>query len=144
MRAAPGTRADYVHFHQHSTRWGDNDSYGHLNNAVHLMIIDSTVNAWLIGRGLLRPLHSAAIGLVVENGCRYHAELAYPQDLTAGLRVAHIGRSSVRYEVGLFGAADDRAAAEGFLVHVYVDAASRRPVPLPQTTRTALASLAMR
>lgn len=114
MRPAPGTRDDYRHFHRHSTRWGDNDSYGHLNNVVHMMLIDSTVNAWLIEKGLLQPLHGTLIGLVVENGCRYHTELSYPQEVIAGLRVAHIGRSAVRYEVALFGVADDRAAAEGF------------------------------
>lgn len=141
MRPAPGTRDDYRHFHRHSTRWGDNDSYGHLNNVVHMMLIDSTVNAWLIEKGLLQPLHGTLIGLVVENGCRYHTELSYPQEVIAGLRVAHIGRSAVRYEVALFGVADDRAAAEGFLTHVYVDVVSRRPCALPDRTRVALATL---
>lgn len=141
MRHAPGTRDDYVHFRQHSTRWGDNDSYGHLNNVVHLMLIDSAVNAWLIEKGLLLPRQSAVIGLVVENGCRYHSELAYPQDVAAGLRVSHLGKSSVRYEVGLFGSADHRAAAEGFLVHVYVDAVARRPCVLPDKSRAEIETL---
>lgn len=141
QRQPPGRRADYAAFHRHSTRWNDNDVYGHLNNVVHYALFDSTVNGWLIARGLLDPRGGAQIGLVAETGCRYHAEMGYPDTITAGLRVARLGSSSVRYDLGLFRNDDDTAAAEGFFVHVYVDAASRRPAPLAPALRAALETL---
>lgn len=141
MRQPPGTRADYRQFSQHSTRWGDNDAYGHLNNVVHYQIFDSCVNQWLIHAGLLTLNSSPAIGLVVETGCRYSREMAFPQIITAGLRVASIGTSSVRYEIGLFPDDSDSAAAEGFFVHVYVDSQSHRPCAIPDATRQALMAL---
>ncbi len=141
MRAPPGTRADYVHFRQHTTRWSDNDVYGHLNNVIHYLMFDTTVNEWLIRNGLLDTKNSPAIGLVAETGCRYHGEMSYPQVITAGLRVAKLGSSSVRYDIGLFADDSDIAAAEGFFIHVYVDAATHRPCPIPVETRTALQRL---
>lgn len=144
MRAPPGTRADYACFTQHTTRWNDNDVYGHLNNVIHYQIFDSVVNEWLIRAGLLEPKTSELIGLVAETGCRYHGEMSYPQVITAGLRIAPPGRSSVRYEIGLFVDDRDQASAEGFLVHVYVDAQSHRPQALPDTMRDALAALITR
>ena len=141
MRAPPGTRADYVHFRLHTTRWNDNDVYGHLNNVVHYLLFDSTVNTWLISNGLLDTTNSPSIGPVAETGCRYHGEMSYPQDVTAGMRVARLGTSSVRYEIGLFPGDAEKAAAEGFFVHVYVDARSRRPCPIPDDTRAALKML---
>ncbi|WP_431300198.1 acyl-CoA thioesterase [Tabrizicola sp. BL-A-41-H6] len=141
MRRPPGTRANYVHFCQHSTRWGDNDTYGHMNNVVHYLLFDTTVNKWLISNGLLNIKTSPEIGLVVETGCRYLQEMSFPQVITAGLRVASIGTSSVRYEIGLFPDDSELAAAEGFFVHVYVDAESRRPCGIPVKTRVALAGL---
>lgn len=140
-RQPPGRRADYVVFHQHTTRWSDNDMYGHLNNVVHYTLFDATVNAWLIGNGLLDPMHSTQIGLVAETGCRYHGEMHYPDRVTAGLRVARLGSASVRYELGLFRNDDDVASAEGFFVHVHVDAATRRPSPINPTLRAALETL---
>ena len=141
MRPAPTRRAGYPHFRRHTTRWADNDAYGHLNNVIHYALFDSTVNELLISKGLLDPRQSDAIGLVVETGCRYFREMGYPSPITAGLRVARIGTSSIRYELGLFADDEDEAAAEGFFVHVYVDAASRRPCPVPEATRTALTEL---
>lgn len=141
MRTPPGTRADYVHFRRHTTRWNDNDVYGHLNNVVHYLLFDTTVNEWLISHGLLDTKNSASIGLVAETGCRYHGEMSYPQDITAGLRVAKLGTSSVRYEIGLFADDADVAAAEGFFIHVYVDADGHRPCPIPDDTRAALQGL---
>lgn len=141
MRAPPGRRADYVHFQTHSTRWGDNDVYGHLNNVVHYALFDTTVNAWLIANGLLDPMTSVEIGLVAETGCRYHAEMRYPSPIVAGLRVAHLGKSSVRYELGLFADDSDVAAAEGFFVHVYVGATDRRPCAIPAAARMAMEGL---
>jgi acyl-CoA thioester hydrolase len=140
-RNPPGARADYADFHQLTTRWMDNDMYGHLNNVVHYSLFDTTVNSWLIGRGLLDPRRSTQIGLVVETGCRYYAEMGFPDLISAGLRVARLGSSSVRYEVGLFRNSEDSAAAEGFFVHVYVDAATRRPVPIAAPLREALKAL---
>lgn len=141
MRAPPGTRMEYVHFRQHSTRWNDNDVYGHLNNTIHYLLFDSTVNQWLISNGLLDTKSSPAIGLVAETGCRYHGELSFPSAITAGLSVTKIGTSSVRYAIGLFADDNDTAAAEGFFVHVYVDAQTRRPCPIPTDTRSALEKL---
>lgn len=134
-------RQDYAHFKCHTTRWNDNDVYGHLNNTIHYALFDSTVNDWLIGRGLLVPGRSAAIAVVAETGCRFLSELAYPSEITAGLRVARIGGSSVRYELALFGDQADQAAATGFFVHVHVDAVTRRPCPIPDVTRAALTGL---
>ena len=140
-RPAPGCRADYVAFCSHSTRWNDNDVYGHMNNVVHYALFDSTVNQWLIGAGVLDPRQGAQIGLVAETGCRYHGEMGFPDTITAGLRVARLGSSSVRYEIGLFRNDDDRSSAEGFFVHVYVDAVTRRPQPLAPSLRAALERL---
>lgn len=141
MREPPGSRKDYAYFQQHTTRWSDNDVYGHLNNVVHYKLFDTTVNEWLIRGGLLDIKASAAIGLVAETGCRYHAEMAYPQRITAGMRVAKLGNSSVRYELALFADDSDLAAAEGFFVHVYVDATTHKSCPIPAETRMALEGL---
>lgn len=137
-RATPSSRADYAAFRSITTRWSDNDLYGHMNNVVHYQFFDTAVNGWLIGEGLLDIHHGARIGLVVETGCRYFAELAFPDLITAGIRVAKLGSSSVRYEVGLFRGDGDIAAAEGFFVHVYVDRETRRPAKLPEPFRAKL------
>jgi acyl-CoA thioester hydrolase len=139
-RPPPALRRDYPLFDQVQTRWNDCDRYGHLNNAVHYHIFDTVVNRWLIGAGLL-DMGGARIGLVVESGCRYHAELGYPAPIDVGLRVGHLGGSSVRYELALFAQGSDSAAAEGFFTHVYVDATTRRPAPLAPDWRAALAAL---
>lgn len=141
MRNPPGHRADYSEFRTHTTRWNDNDTYGHLNNVVHYLLFDTTVNEWLIRKDLLDIRRSPAIGLVAETGCRYHGEMFYPQIITSGLRVARLGNSSVRYEIGLFAGDSDVAAAEGFLIHVYVDANTHRPCSIPEDTRAALQGL---
>jgi acyl-CoA thioester hydrolase len=112
-----------------------------MNNVVHYSLFDTAVNGWLIENGLLDPLNSAIIGLVVETGCRYHSEMAFPDTVHAGIRIVMIGTSSVRYEVGLFRNDEPAASAEGFFVHVYVDAKTRRPAPLGTEHRRALQSL---
>jgi acyl-CoA thioester hydrolase len=140
-RPKPGTRAGYRVFTAHPTRWKDNDVYGHINNTVHYQFFDTAVSGWLMERGLVVPGRTGCIGLVVETGCRYFAEMAYPDTVHAGLRVAKVGTSSVRFEIGLFRNDDDVAAAEGHFVHVYVDAATRRPMPMPDPMRAALAGL---
>lgn len=134
-------RTDYVRFRSITTRWMDNDVYGHVNNVIYYSFFDTAVNAALIDEGLLDPKTSPVIGLVVETGCSYAASVSFPDTIEAGIRVARIGNSSVRYEVGLFQQGEELAAAEGYFVHVYVDALDRRPVPLPANLRRFLETL---
>ncbi len=137
--------AMHRHYYRHlasiDTRWMDNDAYGHVNNVTYYSFFDTAVNRWLIERGLLEVTTSAAFGIVVETGCRFHASLSFPDRVTAGLRVAHLGNSSVRYEIGLFRNKDESAAATGHFVHVYVDRLTRRPTALPELVRLALQTL---
>jgi acyl-CoA thioester hydrolase len=141
-RPRPEARDRYRHFLPMQTRWADNDVYGHVNNVVYYGWFDTVVNEYLIRSGALDLERSPVIGLVVETGCNYFAELAFPQAVDAGLRVARIGRSSVRYEIGLFAAGAQQASAQGHFIHVYVDRAGRRPVALPQSLRAALERIA--
>lgn len=140
-RGAPATRADFPAFEAIETRWADNDVYGHVNNVAYYAFFDTAVNRWLIGRGLLDIGDGNPIGLVVETGCRYHASAAFPDQLDAGIRIARLGTSSVRYEIALFREGEDTAIAEGFFVHVYVDRQTRRPVALPDAWRQTLGVL---
>jgi len=128
----PTLRSDYRAWRNISTRWMDNDAYGHVNNVVYYSWFDTAVNAYLIEAGALDLARSATIGLVVETHCNYFEPLTFPQTVDVGLRVAHRGTSSVRYELGIFGAGDS-AAAQGHFIHVYVDALTRKPVPLAPT-----------
>ena len=130
-------RADFPELRTISTRWGDEDVYGHVNNTVYYSYFDTAVNGFLIeaSGADIRRLH--AIGLVVETGCRYAGPLAYPQPVEVGLAVEHVGGSSVRYRLGVFAAGMAEAAAEGHFTHVYVDRAGRRPVVLPALWRQA-------
>jgi len=139
MKSPPSRRAQYRAFRTITTRWMDNDVYGHLNNVVHYSLFDTAVSGWLFEHDLIHPHRSDQIGLVVETGCRYFAELSFPDLVTAGIRVAKLGTSSVRYEIGLFRNEEDVAAAEGFFVHVYVDRTTRRPMPLHERLRLTLA-----
>lgn len=141
-RPEPSTRADYAAFRTITTRWMDNDIYGHMNNVVHYSLFDTAVNGWLIEQGVLDMRNGDQVGLVVETGCRYFSEVAFPDTVTAGLRVARLGTSSVRYEVGLFRNEEPQTAAEGFFVHVYVDSRTRRPKPLNAKLRAALETIA--
>lgn len=138
----PEERRAYRAFRAITTRWMDNDAYGHVNNVVYYSWFDTAVNAWLIEQGVLDLHGGATIGLVVETQCNYFAPLAFPQVIEAGIRVAHMGRSSVRYEVGLFAEGAAQAAAQGHFVHVYVDRITRRPMALPERMRTVLETLA--
>lgn len=140
-RAQPQPRSAYRVFRDIGTRWADNDVYGHVNNVVYYSWFDTAVNAHLIEQGALDIHAGPVIGLVIETQCNYFAPLAFPQTVQAGLRVAHLGTSSVRYEVGLFAAGAELAAACGHFVHVYVDRGSRRPVPLPPLLKTVLETL---
>lgn len=138
-RPQPYLRSDLVYFRQLQTRWADNDIYGHMNNVVHYALFDTVIGDFLIGNDLL-GLHSGGdtIGVVVETGCNYFAEMAYPDLVTAGARVAHIGSSSVRYEIGLFRNEEQSAAAQGHFVHVYVERDTRKPKPLSDEWRRTL------
>lgn len=134
-------RSSYRAFRPISTRWMDNDVYGHVNNVVYYSWFDTAVNATLIDNGVLDIHAGSTIGLVVETQCHYFSALAFPQSIDAGIRVAKLGTSSVRYEVGLFAQCADLTAARGHFVHVYVDRATRRPVPLPVALKTFLETL---
>jgi len=140
-RPEPEPRSAYRAWRTITTRWMDNDQYGHVNNVVYYAWFDTAVNALLIERGALDPQAGSVIGLVVETRCQYFAPLAFPQDVQAGVRVARVGTSSVCYEVGLFARGVDSAAAQGHFVHVYVDRVTRRPVALPFALRTVVESL---
>lgn len=134
----PGTRAEYRHFLAIPTRWMDNDLYGHVNNVVYYSYFDTVINKFLIERGKLDIHKGAIVGVAAESGCRFFSSLAYPETVEAGLRVGHLGRSSVRYEIGLFRRDIEPAAAEGHFVHVFVDRETQRPVDIPTGIRAAL------
>jgi len=119
----------------------DNDAYGHVNNVVYYSWFDTAVNAHLIEQGALDIQDSQVIGLVVETQCNYFAPIEFPQTVEAGLRVARMGKSSVRYDVGLFVQGEPLTAAKGHFVHVYVDRATRRPAPLPEKLKSVLEAL---
>lgn len=136
-------RDSYVAWRFIPTRWLDNDVYGHVNNTVYYSWFDTAVNAWLANQGLLDMTRGAIIGLVVETGCRYFKSVAFPETVEAGIRIARIGNSSVRWEVGLFRQNEPDPAAEGHFVHVYVDRETRRPVRVPDAWRAVMAPLVL-
>src|SRR3974390_441403 len=135
------TRAEFPRFLAISTRWMDNDVYGHINNVVYYSYFDTLVNEHLIHVGGLDFHDAPVVGLVVETCCRFHRSLSFPGVVDAGLRVARLGHSSVRYEIGLFAEGEDSAAADGHFVHVWVERASNRPTRVPEAIRKALAPL---
>jgi acyl-CoA thioester hydrolase len=141
MKAQASKRSEYRHFHPITTRWMDNDAYGHVNNVVYYSWFDTVVNQFLIANGALDIERSPVIGLVIETQCNYFASVAFPARVTAGLRVARLGTSSVRYEVAIFREDEETAAAQGHFVHVYVDRESRRPSAIPEKMRTLLQSI---
>jgi acyl-CoA thioester hydrolase len=140
-RPQPEPRSAYRAFQTITTRWMDNDAYGHVNNVVYYSWFDTAVNGHLIAQGALDIETSPVIGLVVETQCYYFSSVAFPQRVTAGIRVAQLGRSSVRYEVGLFADDEEMTAARGHFVHVYVDRLTRRPVALPDALRDVVLAL---
>ncbi len=138
----PESRSAFKVFRHIGTRWMDNDVHGHVNNVVYDGWFDTAVNAHLIEQGALDIHHGDTIGLVIETQCNYFAPLAFPQTIEAGIRVAKLGSSSVRYEIGLFAQGEDLCAARGHFVHVYVDKENRRPVKvLPLKLKTVLETL---
>jgi acyl-CoA thioester hydrolase len=140
-RASPLPREAFAVFRPITTRWMDNDAYGHVNNVHYYSYFDSAVNGWLVEKGLLTIAESPVIGLVVESGCSYFESVAFPEALEAGIAVAHLGRSSVRYRIGIFKQGARQAAAQGHFVHVYVDRVTQRPVEIPPETRAMLSEL---
>ena len=139
-RARP-TLEEYRFHTSITTRWSDNDIYGHVNNVAYYSYFDSAANLFLIREGGLDIARGDAIGLVVESRCEYHLPLAYPASLLAGVRVDKLGNRAVTYGIAIFGETDPRAAAHGHLVHVFVDRATRLPVAIPPRVREALARL---
>jgi acyl-CoA thioester hydrolase len=140
-RPQPDGREAYRHFTPLATRWMDNDAYGHLNNVVYYSLFDTAVNRYLIEAGALDIHKGTTIGLVVETHCNYFASIEFPKSVEAGIRVAHRGSSSVRYEIGIFAAGEPLCAARGHFIHVYVDRETRRPVTLPAPLLAALKPL---
>ena len=137
------TRARYPHFLVIPTRWMDNDVYGHVNNVVYYSYFDTVINDYLIRAGGLDIQGSPVVGVCAESTCRYRAPLAFPEPVEAGLRVGHLGRTSVRYEIGLFKEGEDEAAAQGHFVHVFVARGAMTPVPIPEAMRAALERIAV-
>ena len=140
-RAQPRSRSAYRAWRTIPTRWADNDAYGHVNNVVHYAWFDTAVNAWLVEAGLLDIALGDPLGLVVETRCAYFAPLSFPESAEVGMAIERLGTSSVTYRLGIFAAGQEEAAAEGEFTHVYVDRASRKPKPLPESWRTKLESL---
>ena len=140
-RPAAEPRHAFPFFTRITTRWMDNDVYGHINNVVYYSYFDTAVNGYLIERGALDIRDGMVIGLVVETHCNFFAPLQFPQFVEAGVRVARVGASSVRYEIGLFADEVPTCAASGHFVHVYVDRQTRRPAALPPALVQALAPL---
>ncbi|HTU13681.1 MAG TPA: thioesterase family protein [Solirubrobacterales bacterium] len=141
MSKAPApSREQFLHFRKISTRWKDNDIYGHVNNVEYYSFFDTVINAWLIEQGGLDIHNGQTIGVCAESRCRFLASIAFPDEIEAGLRVGRLGNSSVRYEIGLFNP-EGEALAEGYFVHVFVDRATRSPRPMPETIRASLQRL---
>ena len=140
-RPPPATRGEFKVWRKVTTRWADNDAYGHVNNTVYYEWFDSAVNAWMVDQGMLDIANGDPIALVVETRCTYAAPLAFPENVDVGLAVAQLGRSSIRYRIGIFAEGSESAAAEGDFVHVVVDRATRRPVELPVGWRVKLEAI---
>jgi acyl-CoA thioester hydrolase len=143
MRDEAKPRSAYRHFHPITTRWMDNDAYGHVNNVVYYSWFDTVVNQFLVAGGALDIEHSPVIGLVIETQCNYFSPVTFPESVTAGLCVTKLGNSSVRYEIGIFRDDDQDPAAQGHFVHVYVDRVTRKPSAIPERVRTLLESIQM-
>ena len=141
QKLAPPKRADFVAFEEIHSRWMDNDAYGHINNVVYYSFFDTAVNRYLIERNVLNVLKSEAIGFVIETQCKYFSPIAYPDLIHVGLKVIHLGNSSVKYELAIFKNDDDIASAAGNFVHVYVNRSTNKPTPIPQNVREILAGL---
>ena len=141
MTMRDANRSQFPHFLSIPTRWMDNDVYGHVNNVVYYSYFDTVVNQFLIERGVLDIHKGEVVGFVVDSGCAYFSSISFPDTIAAGIRVAKLGNSSVRYEIALFRNDEPQPCAAGHFVHVYVERASNRSVPIPAPVREVLASL---
>jgi acyl-CoA thioester hydrolase len=140
-KLSPPSRADFMAFEDVQSRWMDNDAYGHINNAVYYSFFDTAVNRYLIDNNVLDIFKSETIGLVIETQCKYFSPIVYPDLVHVGMKVTHLGNSSVKFEVAIFKNDDDIASAAGHFVHVYVDRKSNKSTPIPQNVRTLLEGL---
>ncbi|MGL5167066.1 MAG: acyl-CoA thioesterase [Afipia sp.] len=140
-RPKPDKRSTYAYFQMMTTRWMDNDSYRHMNNTTYYSFFDTIVNQYLIENGVLDIEKSPVIGLVAETTCRYFKSIGFPSKINVGLRVGHLGNSSIRYEIGLFKDDEDEASAHGHFIHVYVDRESGRPTAIPVKMKSVVAPL---
>ena len=138
VKNKPSTRADYIVFSTITTRWFDNDVYGHMNNTIHYQLFDTVVHEYLLKQGNLNSKSGSTVFLVVETGCKYFSELAFPDVISAGIKVRKLGSSSVTYDIGLFRGDADQASAQGHFVHVNVDRVTRRPVNINDENRDKL------
>ena len=138
MKKNPTHISEYNYFCQLSTRWNDNDIYGHMNNIIYYALFDTAVNKWLIKNKLIDIKNGQNIGLIVQSGCNYFSSFEYPENINAGIRVTKIGKSSVRYEVGLFKEKEELSSADGFFIHVYVDRKTNKPIALNYDFKNAL------
>ncbi len=141
-RAAPPALDAYPYVVQMQTRWMDNDLYAHVNNVVYYSYFDTLIAEFLINEAGFDPFDAPIVGVAVETGCRFHASIRYPDRIDAGLRIGHLGTSSVRYQIGIFKAGEPAAAAaDGHFVHVFVDRATQKPVAIPEPLRRAMSSI---
>ena len=138
VKNKPSTRADYIVFSTITTRWFDNDVYGHMNNTIHYQLFDTAVHEYLLKQGILNSKSGSTVFLVVETGCKYFSELAFPDVISAGIKVQKLGSSSVTYDIGLFRGDAVQASAQGHFVHVNVDRVTRRPVNINDENRDKL------
>lgn len=140
-RPKPDHRSAYAYFQTMTTRWMDNDSYRHMNNTTYYSFFDTIVNQYLIENAVLDVEKSEVIGLVAETMCRYFKSIGFPSKINVGLRIGHLGKSSIRYEIALFKDDEDVASAQGHFIHVYVERGSGRPTPLPEKLKSVVALL---
>lgn len=138
LKKKPSNRSEYNFFSKISTRWNDNDIYGHMNNIIYYALFDTAVNKWLIKNKLIDIKNGQNIGLIVQSGCNYFSSFEYPENINAGIRVTKIGKSSVRYEVGLFKEKEELSSADGFFIHVYVDRKTNKPIALDYNFKNTL------
>jgi len=138
LKKNPSHISQYNYFCQLSTRWNDNDIYGHMNNIIYYALFDTAVNKWLIKNKLIDIKNGQNIGLIVQSGCNYFSSFEYPENINAGIRVTKIGKTSVRYEVGLFKEKEELSSADGFFIHVYVDRKTNKPIALNYDFKNAL------
>ena len=138
MKKNPSHISEYNYFCELSTRWNDNDIYGHMNNIIYYALFDTAVNKWLIKNKLVDIKNGQNIGLIVQSGCNYFSSFEYPENINAGIRVTKIGKSSVRYEVGLFKEKEELSSADGFFIHVYVDRKTNKPIALDYNFKNTL------